>query len=199
MSIQFGPQGQPMGAPGLPPYPSPGQPPFGAPPPRKKGMSTGCLIAVLVTIGMFAAVGAVAFFIAYKIGSNKDVQNVMGALGDGAKIIAEAQAAPGTAELRALGCDQAMAIDASKMQKLVGSFVDAGAAPPPEVERIVMCQIDSFTVAPACDDAARAYVRGGRPTRKFMLTVAVNKKQTCGGIYDASGKMLGASGQGPAL
>lgn len=198
-----------MGAGGPPPYPAPGPPPFGGPPfggppfggppPKKKGLSTGCVVAMLVVFGLFAAVGAVVFFIAYKIGTNKDVQNVMGALGDGAKIIAEAQAAPGTNELRALGCEQAFAIDAAKMQKLVGSFVDAGAAPPPEVERIVMCQVGAFGSPPACDDAARAYVRGGHPTRKFMLTVSANKVQTCGGIYDATGKSLGASGPGPQL
>jgi hypothetical protein len=127
------------------------------------------------------------------------VQNVVGVLGEAAQLAAEAQTAPGTEELRALGCEQAMAIDATKVQKLVMSFEDAGAGPPPappEVERVVMCQMNTFAPAPTCDDAAKAYVRGASPRKKFMLSVTQNRKQTCGGIYLPTGAVAAPPGGG---
>lgn len=177
------------------PMPVQAQPPMMAGPPPKKGMSTGCIIALAAVLLFFVSVGGVMLFIGYKISTNKDVQNVMGALGDVAQIAADAQSAPGTAELRALGCETAMALDAAKMQKLGASFLDAGApTAPPEVNRIVMCQVNGFGTAPSCDDAAMAYVRGAAPAGKFMLSVQSNRKTACGGVYSPSGVMLSPMG-----
>jgi hypothetical protein len=172
-------------------YGPPAGAPFGPPAAPKKGVSTGCIVAIAAVCLFFASVGGVVLFIGYKISTNKDVQHVMGAIGDAAQIMADAQAAPGTNELRALGCEQAMAIDAAKMQKLGSSFMDAGApTAPPEVERIVMCQVGAFGTPPACDDAAKAYVRGAAPSGKFMLSVSSNKRQKCGGVYSPGATLL---------
>jgi hypothetical protein len=94
------------------------QPPHMTAPPKKKGVSTGCLVLLGFVAFFFLAVGGVVLFLVYKVSSDKDVQNVMGAIGDAAEMAMEAQQAPGTDELRALGCEQAMAIDMSKMQKI---------------------------------------------------------------------------------
>lgn len=184
--------GPPQGA----PYPMQPQAPMQ--PPKKKGMSTGCIIAIVVVLVFFGSVGAVVAFIGYKISTDKDVQNVMGAIGDAANLAAEAQAAPGTAELRALGCEQAMALDVAKMEKLMHSFVDAGAKTTTpmgmDVEKMVVCTAPSFGVAPTCDDAAKAYVKGASPRKNFMLSVQQqHNRATCSNVYGPSGAVVSAA------
>src|SRR5262245_15256609 len=99
----YGPQqGPPMGMPGQPMGMMPG--PQMGPPPKKKGLSTGCWIVLAVVLGFIVIVGSIMAYIGYQVATNKDVQNVMGAIGDAAQIAADAQKAPGTNELRALGC-----------------------------------------------------------------------------------------------
>jgi hypothetical protein len=190
------------GPPQAPGYgPAFAQPPMGPlPPPKKKGISTGCIIAIVMVLLFFGGIGAVVLVIGYTVSQDKDVQNVFGAIGDATKIVAEAQTAPGTAELRGLGCEQAMALDPAKMAKIADRFTDAGVAPPSTAnfDRIVMCQVSAFGTAPSCDDAARAYVRGASPSNNFMLSVQeANKHRSCGGIYSPAGALLTPMGAKP--
>lgn len=172
-----------------------GPPPMAPPPAKKKGISTGCWIALAAVLLFFGSVAGVMLYIGYQVSQNKDVQNVMGTLGDVAGIAIEAQNAPGTAELRAIGCQQAMAMDPVRMQKIAQRFMDQDAGlpplPAPDVERIVMCEASAFGAAPTCDDAARAYVRGASPRKNFMLMVQQNKKTGCDGLYSPSGTKVG--------
>jgi hypothetical protein len=171
-------------------------------PPKKKGLSTGCIVALVAVLVFFGSIAAVVMFIGYRFSQDKDVQNVLGAIGEAATIMAEAQSAPGTSELRALGCEQAMAIDPAKMMKIADRLADAGAPPSaaaPDVSRIVMCQVSAFSVAPTCDDAARAYVRGASPTGKFVLTVqkgSSGSNKHCSGVYSSSGTLVSPGGAG---
>lgn len=171
-------------------------------PPKKKGLSTGCLVAIIVVLVFFGSIAAIVIFVGYKVSQDKDVQNVLGAIGDAATIMAEAQSAPGTSELRSLGCEQAMAIDPVKMMKIADRFADAGAPPPsstpPDVDRIVMCQVGAFGSAPTCDNAAKAYVRGASPSKNFVLTVqkGSSSNKQCSGVYSPSGALVHSGGAG---
>lgn len=187
----YGPPQGPMGTPGQPPMGTYG-PPMGMPPPKKKGLSTGCWIAIVAVLGFFMLVGGIIFYIGYKVANDKDVQHVMGAIGEATQLAAEAQKAPGTNELRALGCQQAMALDAAKMVKLGSSFMDGGAPPPTpsDVDTIVTCQVSFGGAAPSCDDAAKAYIRGAAPHKNFMLSVSSQGKQSCGNVYSPAGAAL---------
>lgn len=193
MAMNYGPQ---QGA----PYPVQAQAPM--PPQKKKGMSTGCIIAIVVVLVFFGSVGAVVAFIGYKISTDKDVQNVMGALGDAANLAAEAQSAPGTAELRGIGCEQAMALDMAKMEKMLRSFVDAGPGASPtgthagmDVGKMVVCQASAFGTAPTCDDAAKAYIKGASPTKNFLLSVQQNKRDACSNLYAPNGTIVAPGGK----
>ena len=189
----YGPP-QPPGY-GPPHGPAFAQPPMG--PPKKKGIPTGCIIALVSIMLFFGIIAAAVFFIGYRVSQDKDVQNVIGAIGDATKIMAEAQSAPGTDELRALGCEQAMALDPVKLIKIGDRFTDAGVAPPSttpsDVHMMVVCQVSVLGTAPSCDDAARAYVRGASPSSKFMLSVqqGSGKHKQCSGIYSPSGTLVG--------
>jgi hypothetical protein len=188
------PQGPPFGPPQGPPFAPPGAP-YGAPPamppPKKKGLSTGCIVAIVVVLLFFGGIGAVVLIIGYTVSQDKDVQNVLGAIGDAAKIAADAQSARGTAELRGLGCEQAMALDPAKLQKIGDRFSDAGApplTPPGSVNMMVMCTVSAWGSPPSCDDAARAYIRGASPRDNFMLSVGrQNQNPSCSGVYSPAG------------
>ena len=165
---------------------------FGPPgaPPKKKGLSTGCWVVLIIMLVFLGSIGAVLAYIGYKVSTDPDVQHVMGAVGDAVNLAAEAQTAPGTNELRQLGCEQAMALDMAKMQKLLASMSDAGPPPgstPSDIEKMVMCQSNGYGVMPTCDAAAKAYVKGASPRKKFMLSVQQHNKANCSGVYAPDG------------
>jgi hypothetical protein len=173
--------------------PQQGQPQMGMPP-KKKGLSTGCWIVLGVMLFFLVLTGSIIAYVSYKVATDKDVQNVMGAIGEAAQLATEAQQAPGTNELRAAGCEQALALDSARMQKLGDRFLDAGVSKQPaEVGFMVMCQMQSSATPPSCEDAVKAYVRGASPKDKFMLTVTAHGAQTCGGIYSPSGALISST------
>lgn len=197
--------GPPPGPPQGPPFGPPQGygPPQGAAPmppqPPKKGLSTGCLVVIFGGLGLLGLIGVIVIVAGYRLSQDKDVQNAFGALGDSVKIMAEAQSAPGTDELRALGCDQAFALDPMKMAKIADRFTDAGAPPPrtpSDIDRMVMCQVGAFGAAPTCDDAARAYVKGAAPTRSFTLSVQQqgSSRPHCSGVYSPAGAPVAPMG-----
>jgi hypothetical protein len=169
----------------------PGQPQMGMPP-KKKGLSTGCWIVLGVLLFFFVVTGSIIAYVSYKVATDKDVQNVVGAISEAAQLAAEAQQAPGTNELRAAGCEQALALDAAKMQKIGDKFLDAGTSTkaPSEVGFMVMCQMQSSAAPPSCEDAVKAYLRGASPKANFMMTVSAHGKMTCSGVYSPTGTLV---------
>lgn len=188
MAMNYGPQqgfqGQNMPPQGM------------APPPKKKGMSTGCIIAIVMVLVFFGSIAGIVLYFVYAVSQNKDVQNIMGAIGDAAKLAAEAQNAPGTKELRAAGCQEAMALDTEKMKKLISSFVDAGPGAAPEMpgeldtEKMVVCKASPIGSTPKCDDLAKTYAGAAHLKGQFMLSVQQNNATTCTGIYSSSGAVV---------
>lgn len=197
MAMNYGPQGgYPQGG-----YPGPQMPVQAQgvpPPPKKKGMSTGCIVAIVAVLVFFGSIGGIVFYVVYRVSQDKDVQNVMGAIGDVAALAAEAQSAPGTAELRAAGCQEALALDTEKMMKLMGKFVDAGPAPTPkdiDFEKMVVCKAFPFGTPPRCDDLAKTYAAAAHGRGQFMLSVQQNNKSSCGAVYSASGVNVAPAGK----
>jgi hypothetical protein len=152
-------------------------------------VSKGWKIAIGVVLFMFVSCGGFVAYISYKISQNPEVQNAFSAIGESAKVMAEAANAPGTKELRELGCTQAMAIDMKRMAE-VGKRLDAK-NPPAEVGSAVICEWRKSETPPTCDDAAKAYVRGALPKEKFSLSVQLRTgEQSCTGTYDETGALL---------
>src|SRR5512135_3586202 len=130
---------------GYPPPGAPQQPGYGypqQPPPPKKGR--GCLIAALVSAGVGLVIAIVVVVFVYKAAK---------AVGE---VAVEGMNAPGTAELRASGCDVAMVMDMSK----ISSMFDAGSAAASSSGSIVVaCNVNPGRTAPSCDDVAKTYVK----------------------------------------
>jgi hypothetical protein len=170
-----------------PPYP---QAPIPGPPLKKKS-DKGCLIALAVTGGVVALFVAIGGFGVYHFSQTKEGKAIFGAVGDFTRLIQESQNAPGTKEVRALGCTTAMAMDIDKWGSVFQAF-DAS-VPAGEFSMMVVCQT-SHNPAPTCDDVARTYLSAaGPPARDLAVQVTRgggNSGSLCSTLYKPDGTRL---------
>lgn len=169
------PPGAPQGYPQQG-YPQQGYPQQGYPqqPPPKKGMS-GCLIAALV-------VGGVGVLVAIVIGIF--VWKAAKAIGE---VATEGLNAPGSAELRAAGCDAAVVMDMSK----ISAMFDAGSTSASE-SVIVSCSVTGGKTPPKCDDLAKTYAKavGGSHGNFLVQVTPQGGVATCKKVYSPTGTYL---------
>jgi len=186
-----------------------GQPGYGgapATPPKKKGMS-GCLLAFLIVLGLTVVGGGIVGYLIWR-----EVGGLVGGVAEIAGIMTDAAKAPGTKEMKAAGCDEAFVIDTDKLQKVVNKLeaeiAKKESRDPKPMEDLtkdgtaflVTCVVKKSD-PPKCADIAKAYVEGGEPNEKFLVTVSKNSQSgeaSCAEIFDKKGKSLGA-GKAPDL
>jgi hypothetical protein len=126
-----------------------------AQPAKKK---RGCFVA----LALFG--GAILLFILAGLGVAWHY-GFLGKLGRGMKLAYDGTNAPGAKELRGLGCDTVMILDADDLGEVVGK------TGPHSEKRIVTC-VGRAANVPTCDDAAAAYVRAvGTSGDPFVVTV----------------------------
>jgi hypothetical protein len=177
------------------PYPQQGygpQPGYGQQPPpqqpKKKGMS-GCLIAVLVVVGLLVVGGSVTAILVYKY-FGKPIAAM-------AEVVKEGQTAPGTNELREAGCKQASAMDAEKLFHVAKQFAEQFGGntkdmKDPDAPTIVLCTLKS-SKSLTCDEVAKTFSVAADPWGNFSVLVQKKNSQECSALYDSSGKKIGAS------
>jgi hypothetical protein len=166
---------------------SPYQQPY-QPPAKKKG--NGCLVA----LGIFAGIlvlGAIAAGIGIYVFSQSDEgKHAFGIMKEGIKAAQEGANAPGTPELRELGCQQAIVLDMNKLMK----HFDAGQAKSDEPLLMVTCQATATGTPPTCDDVARTYVKamGGHAESPIAVVVQVPFKpgKQCRRYYSEDGTFI---------
>jgi hypothetical protein len=158
--------------------------------PAAKKSDKGCLIALAAVGGGMALILAIAAFGIWRFSQSPQGKAVFGAIGDMSEMITEAQKAPGTKEVRGLGCQQAMAMDMDKMTRILNRF-DAGGGPPATFSKMVVCQVGLLGTPPTCDEVARTYLdAAGPPDRGFAVSVqkGTGKAQTvCSTLYEPDG------------
>ncbi len=106
------------------------------------------------------------------------------------KLAEKGMNAPGMAELRALGCEQALALDMQDVGDLMSDIIDAGGGKGMPDGLLITCQVRAGSHTPTCDDVASTYVRAVTTASKdFMVTVQEqgNSKSRCDASYDTSG------------
>lgn len=159
------------------------------PAPAPASKNRGCLIALAVVAGLALLTCLVGSVVAWRFAQDPEVQKVLTAVGAGAKLAAEGNKAPGTDELRAAGCGEALVIDGRAMTNLLVAFADAGVDAEVEPGMMVMCQGNlSGKPLPSCDEVARVYVRAVAPTRGFTVSVASSDPtKQCNEQYDETG------------
>lgn len=187
-----------MAYPGTPPqaYPPQAYPPQQQQPqPPRKSSNKGCIIALSI-VGVLVLLLVIGVAIAvYAISQNEDVRKIASAARDGVEIMREAQKAPGTSELRTLGCDEAMAIDMVRVAKLADRFVEAGTLPADMPGTMVVCSMQSASGAPTCAAVAKTYFGAvTKPTGNVAVSVQVGRKEQaeCSELFAPDGSGLGA-------
>ena len=166
----------------------------GQAPPAKKS-SSGCLVALAVVggillVGFIGVVVAVTYFLRTKEG-----KMVVSVVGEGAKIVTEAQNAPGAREIRAAGCAQGTVMSLDRWAKLYAKIdADASTAPPALVAQVlVACTAPLLRTPPSCEDIARAYLAAvPAPTGNFLVQVTVpgDRHPRCSRIYAPDGTFV---------
>jgi hypothetical protein len=166
-------QGYPQQPPGYPPQQGYG-PPQGPPP--RKGMN-GCLLAALIVGGISIVVAAVAGIFIYKAARAIT------------QVAEEGLNAPGSAELRAAGCQAAVVMDLSK----ISALFDAGGTPGAAPGIVISCATSPGKKAPTCDDLAKTYATAVPSTRSdFIVQVQPQggSKPECKKVYGPKGNFL---------
>jgi hypothetical protein len=154
--------------------------------PTKKKTS-GCLIAILAVGGGGLLIAMAVVIFAVRWMRSPEGQRITAAVGETAKVMQEAAAAPGTEELRGLGCKQAFVIDMDRMQSIFAGFDDARAAQP-NVKTAVMCQVSPSTSL-GCDEIAATYTSAvpSRPGPFMAQVQATGGRVVCQKTFEADG------------
>lgn len=153
-----------MNSPDLPP---PG--PSGAAPKKK---NSGCLIAVLVVLGV-ALVGVVAAGVGvYQFSQSEEGKKAFEIVGESWRVQAEARDAPGVEELKAAGCTQAMVMDLSRLVALMDEEDAEPALPEDKPFTMVSCTTRSETLS--CEDVRAVYLAAAPPPQgPYLIQVSV--------------------------
>ena len=144
--------------------------PQGQVPVKKK--RSGCVTALLIVgagvlvIGGVVAIGLVIFF------RSDDGRKLLGIVGAGAKMGQEAQRAPGTTELKTLGCINPSVMDLEKFAKEISEYVDSG-DPAAKGGVLIAVVCPAKDPKPSCDDVAQTYVKAvGTAAHPFSVQVS---------------------------
>jgi hypothetical protein len=167
------------------------QNPPGAP---QKKSGSGCLIALAIVGGIFAVLALIIGVAVYQFAKSEKGSAIIDMVGQTKDMVEEGMNAPGAAQVRALGCDQAVVMDMGKIIKLATKLFDAGSENPLEKESSlsVICTIQMMGgTPPECDLIATTYVQaiGGTSAQPFNVMVQKqgNNKPICSGKYDVQG------------
>src|SRR5690606_30078941 len=90
----------------------------------------------------------------------------------------EAMRAPGTTEMRAAGCTQAMAFTPELMQRFVAAIAPDAGVEAPAMPLAVCAMQRGAASAPSCEEAARAYTGAqAAPPSELAVRVTVQGEQ----------------------
>ena len=166
--------------------------------PRKQKGSSGCLLALGIVGGIALVLALVVGVLVWRVLRSETAQEVIGFIGDASQVTQKALNAPGAAELRKAGCDEAMVMDLADFVRLANRhFRRDGGLPSAKAEgRMVTCGLaaGSSKTLP-CDEVARTYVvaLGGAAGARFTVLVqrlVGGRPRLCEGEYDETGKLL---------
>jgi hypothetical protein len=159
---------------------------------KKRSVFATIMIVLGGTFVFFLVVATAGFVLFLRSDTGKKVAGVMG---EAMKMSKRAQNAPGTKELRGIGCAQAMVITPEDFDA-ISAQLDAG--PPPlrdtrsGIDEMVICSVNLWSDPPPCDLVAATYLRAVA-SRSGPFTVTsqkAGKQASCTFLYDANGARL---------
>lgn len=149
------------------------RPPERPPPPKT---AVGCLVASLVAVVVcLVLVVLVGAFLGRVARTQRE-------------IVRKGVTAPGTVQLRALGCDPGSTVMDSRQS---WPLLDAGRRA--ETIAFIACLATEGRAVPGCDDVARTYAEAVRPAGKFVAQVRVVRRFRieCQRVYGEDGAPIG--------
>jgi hypothetical protein len=163
--------------------------PRGPLPPGPKKSGHGCLIALGIVGAVLLALIIVVVVVLQRAANSPEGRKVLGLVRDTARVVGESTTAPGTKELRELGCDSAMVMDMNSWMRVFGA--DGGVPRPAgQLDLFVICGAGVFKTPPSCERVAQTYV-GAVGTARGPFQVMVQKqgrnRPLCAVCYDAGG------------
>jgi len=171
--------------------PGTGAPPQG--PPQKKGK--GCLIALAIAGGLGVLVAIIIVVVVVSFLHSKQGKMLTTVIGESAKIMTEAQNAPGAHELLKAGCTQGMVMDMERWETLMKSLDPDASTKTGEfpARMMVICQVSSSSSAPSCDEVKRTYLAAvPSPPGRFLAQVQKtgSSHPICANIYEPDGTFV---------
>jgi hypothetical protein len=160
-------------------------------PPTRRGVPVVAWILIAIAaLGLFTCGGLVLW-----VSQTEQGRQIREIVRTGYEVGVESTQAPGTEELRELGCSQAMVMSAEQARAFANAVTDERdevlAEFPPDLT-MIMCQLNMFADADIeCDDVARTYVEATRPEGRLLVQVQKGRASAgCTGIYSSSGELL---------
>jgi hypothetical protein len=150
----------------------------------------------LIVIGALVVLGCIAMAVGVAVFLRSDPgKKFAGVIGEGYKMSAEAQNAPGAREIERAGCSQGMVFDMEKSYALAESFLGDGSAEKPKFDfhKMVLCQVNGFGSPPTCDDVKGAYLAAvPEPSEPFLVQVKAmtDMRPRCMSLYSPEGTFL---------
>ena len=151
---------------------------------------------VVSVIGLVTAI--VAGVAIYLVVTSSAGQTAIKLVGGTTKLATKGLNAPGTTEIRAMGCEQAMVLDMKEFSALMNDAFDGGLGlGDAGLEGLeVECSLSASASPVACDDVAKTYLRavGGTASAEFAVRVKRQNdtRPLCESTYDADGTFLAA-------
>ena len=164
------------------------QPPVAAP--KRSGCVTA-LIVVGVFLGLVCLISGIAVFVAARSDTGK---KIFSAMDQGVKLAQQGINAPGTAELRAAGCPEALVMDMKEAMAIAGTFIDGGLGDDSELDYLsVTCSAaaGSAVELPSCEALAAVYAKAVPSERSFVVEAKRGgNKALCSQQYSGDGTFI---------
>ena len=170
------------------------------PAPRQRSAFLTLLYFLLGAFAVVALVGGVGLYLFLRTGEG---QKLLAIAKEGSALLSEAALAPGTGELRSIGCDSALALPAGRILDLLRQigpeartaaieegFVSAGGLDP--AMPVVFCA-QQRPGTPDCVSAAKIYASAvAPPPARFVVLMAPRPGNLagCSGVYGPDGSRL---------
>ncbi len=160
---------------------------------QPKKTNKGCIIALAVcaVLVFLCAGGGLLFF--SKLSNDPGFQKFTKAVGSGIELAQKGQTAPGTKEIRELGCQQAMVLSADDFKTFIGQFEKDSSKLTQFNFSLVQCQMGFGKAVVTCPQVVEAYMTAvPTPTEPFLVQVTKpgNKEPLCQKVYDTKGQEM---------
>ncbi len=158
------------------------------------------MIAFIVVSIIGVITGIVVAVVVYLVVTSNAGKTAIKLVGEGTQLAQKGLNAPGTTELRSLGCEQAIVLDMKDVGSMMNDVFDAGVGVDSGTldGLMVTCTLSNRAAPISCDDVARTYVTavGGTATAQFTVTVKhqSDSRALCESTYDATGALLSTGG-----